>query len=230
MTAIAGSVQQQSREVTSDGLDKNVHVNRGGQLETNNIMALYDSWVRAGRVFETHNATIGTMITGGVGITLTVPSFRFTVPSTRVVVPISVQIAAVTVVNKDDHFIVVATHTDTYTSGGLAGSTVQPLFIDNLGAGAPESSAVTNVYNNDTTLTEAALVAPRQLKSMFRVGVAAEVQMTWQPEYNILKGDPWCYIHGPGSFLVFVGQETTAPEFSYCVTWAELDKNELVNN
>ena len=82
---------------------------------------------------------------------------------------------------------------------------------------------MTNLLHSDTAIVEAALVNYQVLKIIKHEGVVGEVDAPWEPEYNILKGDPMVYLVGPASFLVFVIQETTAAEAEWSMSWAELD-------
>ena len=85
------------------------------------------------------------------------------------------------------------------------------------------SAPLTNVHYSDTAIVEAALVNPRLLKRIKHEGVVGEVDAPWEPEYNILKGDPMVYMVGPASFLVFAIQETTAMEAEFSMSVAILD-------
>ena len=136
--------------------------------------------------------------------------------------PIHVKVSNLRVITKDDLFAVIATGSDSFTSGGDAVlMTAKNAYIQPNSA-AMRSSAVTNLHYSDTAIVEAALVNPRLLYRAKHEGVVGEVDAPWEPEYNILKGDPMVYIQGPGSFLVFAIQETTAAEAEWSMSWAEL--------
>ena len=228
MDFLKGLVKQQNYDISSDNDDeRQVGLNRGGAVQVNSREALVDQWARAGRVFIYHNPIIGTpetMSANGTTVTLTAPSVRFTVPAGTIVVPIDFQARVATVIAKSDIFTVIATGSDSYTSGGEA---LTPLnaYIDAGTSLTP--SAVTNIHNSDTAIVEAALVSPRLLKSQKRQGQAAELATTWNPEYNILKGDKMVYMKGPASFLVFVVQETTAAEAEFSGSYAVLRVGEV---
>lgn len=194
-----------------------------GALTVNDPGALYERWLADGRVFQTGNAAIATSVTGsaaGTAIVATAPTLRYTVPAGLTVVPVSVQIAYINVSAKRNSFAVMTSDTDTYTSGGLAGSAVRNMLTES--NAAYRTSSVTNVFNSDTTLVEAALTRPRMLKH----GLTNNALLGESFEYNILKGDPMTVLTGAASFLVWLVQETTAAEFFYTMTWAELDTTE----
>lgn len=223
MSEMGGSVQQQSRSVGSDGRTQNVTINRGGDLT---IAQQYDRWLREGRVFEAHFATPSGTATIEINTTydLTEPFFRFTVPSSIVVVPIRVLVTPTTVWVTTDGITIGTSDTDTYTSGGAAPVVKNMAAVSSLDS-ALKTSSVTNIYDGDSVLTEAALTNPRILDAkVFRTG-----GLFVPYEYNILKGDPATMIHGPSSFwcnAMLAG----AFEVQYSVMWAELDKAELVNS
>lgn len=222
-----GKVQQQSRSVASDGGNTSVHVNRGGAMEVNAINALYDRWVRAGQVFEAHFATEGgtATIENNTAIDLTEPFFRLTVPASKAIIPIQFKMIGAVVWETADSVVMYAADTDTYTSGGAAAD-VKSLFIDNTDTGTPLSSAATNVRDGDSALTEATLTNPR----IIDVHTFLTGGLFIPYEYNILKGDPWFYLHGAAAWCVAAARTTTTIEVLYTAKWAEIDKNELVNS
>ena len=217
---------QYARQLFSDGTWNQAVQTREGNLQVNSREGLVDNWTRDGRVFITNNPVIGqpeTMSAAGTAIVLTAPSLRFTVPAGLIVVPIYVQVDCTRVITKDDLFAVVATGSDSYTSGGDAVlMTAKNAFVQPNSA-QPRASQVTNLHYSDTAIVEAALVNPRLLKRLKHEGVTAEVDAPWFPEYNILKGDSMVYLQGPASFLVWAIQETTAAEAEWSMAWAELD-------
>ena len=189
--------------------------------------ALVDAWTRNGRVFVANNPVIGqpeTMSATGTAITLTAPSIRYTVPAGVLVVPIHVKLSVITVGAKDDIFGVIATAADSYTSGGDAVAMLVKNAIIN-GTDEARSTGVTNLHYSDTAIVEAGLTAPRLLK--IEESQPPATNQSWNPEYNILKGDPMVYLKGPASFLVFAVQETTAAEAEFSMSWAELNINEF---
>ena len=191
----------------------------------NSREGLVDAWTRDGRVFIANNPVIGqpeTMSAAGTAITLTAPSIRFTVPAGIMVCPIHVAVSNLRVITKDDLFAVIATGSDSFTSGGDAVLMTAKNALIQPNSASLRSSGVTNLHYSDTAIVEAALVNPRLLKRVKHEGVVGEVDAPWEPQYNILAGDPMVYIEGPGSFLVFVIQETTAAEAEWSMSWAEL--------
>lgn len=221
-------MDQYASGLGADGDSAKIRQNRDHAIQTNNREGLVDQWTRDGRVFMASvSGTLGTtetMSAAGTVVTATAPSIRFTIPAGVVVVPILVQLKVATVIAKSDVFAVVVGDTDTFTSGG--GLTTHQMVARSatiLSNDAMRQSQVTNLFNSDATLVEAALTRSRVLKHIKRQGQTAELNTTWMPEYNILKGDAMVYIKGPASFLVFEVQETTAAETEGTVMWAELD-------
>ena len=223
MAANRAYIKQVSPDVGADTDSPVIYQNRDHATYINSREGLVDQWTRDGRVFMTANATPGTTVGGsanGTAITATAPSFRYTIPAGLTVVPILFSAYVATVIAKSDIFQVIVSDTDTYSSGGLAGQPVRNALMES--NNALRSSQVTNVFNSGTTLVEAALTRPRQLKQMKRQGQTAELQTTWNPEFNMLNHDPLLYITGPASFLVWVLQQTTLAQFEYTAMWAEL--------
>ena len=230
MADLRAWVKQFSRGVAADASGNQgfqpMGMNREYAVQVNSREALVDMWTRDGRVFIANNPVIGqpeTMSGAGTAIVLTDPSLRFTVPAGLVVCPIMVQIDCTRVITKDDLFAVVATGSDSFTSGGdTVLMTAKNAYVEPNSV-ALRASSVTKLHYSDTAIVEAALVNPRLLKRLKHEGVTGEVDAPWLPEYNILKGDQMVYIKGPGSFLVWETQETTAAEAEFTMMWAELD-------
>lgn len=223
-------VEQYGASVMSDDQAESLHQTRDHALQINSRDALVDMWIRDGRVFEFHNPAIQTpetMSGAGTALTLTDPSIRFTVPAGVIAVPIWAAVSGTRVITKDDIFAVIVTGSDSYTSGGEACSTPLNCFVEPASASL-RTSGLTNVLHSDTAIVEAALVNPRLLKRIKHEGVTGEVDAPWEPEYNILKGDPMVYMKGPASFLVFAVQETTAMEAAFTVGVAIL-QNDLIS-
>ncbi len=225
MSDLTAATQQQSRGIVPDGSSGGLHVNRGGQLEVNAIGGLVDSWIRQGRVFETHAATEGglTTIEANATFDLTEPFFRLTVPSTMVFVPIYITVVTSAVWTTGDLIMLWASDTDTYNTGGLACNTPMSLFLDNQGTGTPRSSGVTSLYDGDSVLTESAVTNIRILDQFGWV-----TGNLWAPYVWSIFNRPPVYIHGPASFGMV--EKGATQEVLYSVIWAELDKNSLVNN
>jgi len=224
MAQLYGLVDQVSPGVGEEGKWEELHLNRDFALQTNTREGLVDKWTREGRVFIGTTPVQGvaeTMSAAGTAIVLTDPSLRFTVPSGLVVVPISVQISGHHTTAKHAIFQVLATASDSFTSGGDAVAMPVTNALINSTTQA-RSSNVVKVHYSDTAIVEAALVAPRCLKSYLKNATATD-PTDWVPEYNILKGDPMVYMIGPASFLVYVLEETAALEAEWTMMWAELD-------
>ena len=227
MADMRAKVQQQGLALATDssGFD-DIYQNREHALQTNERSALVDMWTRAGRVFIYNNPVIGqpeTMSANGTNVTLTAPSVRFTVPSGATVVPIDFQARVATVIAKDDTFAVIATASNSFTSGGDAVAMLNANAYINSTNASPVPATVTNLHYSDTAIVEDTLVGPRLLKHVKREGQTSEVNTTWMPEYNILKGDKMVYMKGPASFLVFIVQETTAAEAEFSGSYAVLE-------
>ena len=225
---MAGNVQQQSSGTTTDGSTRTIAMNRSGAAVISSPQAMYDQWLRAGKVFSAHFATEGGTSTIEINATidLTEPFFRLTVPSSKIVVPICVNISTTAVKATGDALLMTTSEGDTYTSGGTAPQ------INNLTVLAAADSAInsatpscTNIFDGDSVLTEAALVNPRQFGSKFFKTGGLFVDY----EYNILKGDPMVMIHGSSSWQIQAIM-AGALECLYEIVWAELDKAELVNS
>jgi len=220
---LVAKVQQIGAGVLRDGDVGRLHMTRDRALQVNDRSALVDMWTRQGRVWTASNPAIQTpetMSAAGTALVLTDPSLRYTVPAGAVVVPIHVQFAAGQVTAKNDLFAVLATASDSYTSGGEALTPYNALISPNTDTETP--STVTNILNSDTSIVEAALIRPRLLKIERHESLADSVTPI-AFEYNILKGDPMVYMIGPASFLAFLVQETTAAEASFSMSWAVLD-------
>ena len=225
MTDLRVFTDQYGAGVAQDGAWAAPFATREHNMYVNSREGLVDAWTRDGRVFIANNPVIGqpeTMSAAGTAITLTAPSIRFTVPAGIMVCPIHVAVSNLRVITKDDLFAVIATGSDSFTSGGDAVLMTAKNAVIQPNSASLRSSGVTNLHYSDTAIVEAALVNPRLLKRVKHEGVVGEVDAPWEPQYNILAGDPMVYIEGPGSFLVFVIQETTAAEAEWSMSWAEL--------
>jgi len=201
-----------------------------GDNQVSSREALVNQWTADGRVFIAHNPVVGqpeTMSATGTAIGLTAPSIRYTIPSGALVVPIHVKLAVLTVGAKDDIFGVLVSEGDSYTSGGDAVAAVTGNAVVQGDAGALRSPGVTNLHYSDTAIVEAALTNVRLLK--IEESQPPATNQSWNPEYNILKGDPMVYIVGPASFLVYAVQETAAAEAEFSLSWAELDMDLFTN-
>jgi len=226
---VVGQCKQLNPGLLAEG-DKEaaLFINRGHALQINSREGMVDAWTRSGRVFIANNPVLGqpeTMSANGTALTLTAPSLRFSVPTGAVVVPLHVQISSIQVNAKKAVFAVIATASDSFTSGGDAVPMVPYSAIGWVGGtGGP---IVTNLHYSDTAIVEAALSQPRLLKMLKKMGTATD-ETSWNPEYNVLKGDPMMYMVGPASFLVFDVQETAADEAEWSMSWAVLDTGSVL--
>lgn len=223
MAELTGKVRQVNPQVVSDEDEVVLRLNREYGLQVNSREGMVDKWTREGRVFIAQNPVTGqpeTMSATGTTITLTAPSLRYTVPAGNVVVPINVQMNGFFPNSKKALFCVLVSDTDTYTSGGDAVLMVARNALIQSNAQL-RGSSVSKLHYSDTALVEAGVTRTRQLKFLCRLGTATD-EGTWNPEYNILKGDPMTYIVGPASFLIFLVVETAAGEAEWVMSWAEL--------
>jgi len=223
---LTGKVRQTNQGVASDGDDVMLRLNREYSLQVNTREAMIDKWIREGRVFIANNPVLGqpeTMSATGTALVLTDPSLRFTVPAGNIVVPIFVQVTSIQINAKKACFAVIANSADSFTSGGDAVlATAKNAVVTPATMTALRGSSVTKLHYSDTSIVEAALTSPRLLKFLKKMGTATD-ETSWNPEYNILKGDPMVYLVGPASLLVFDVQETAADEAEFTMCWAELD-------
>jgi hypothetical protein len=232
MADFSGDVKQQGRAYSNDGVSRNLSLTRDGALVTADIV---HQWAREGRLFQTHNPTIGTALTGSAaaagGHVLTAPSIRFSIPAAITVVPLLFKAQFSALAGAPNEFAIVATDTDTYSSGGTSVAlTAYPEFIDNLGTGNPHASAVTNLRSGSgSALVEGTLTNPRVLDIGYivRADAAAEphAEYIWTP----LSEGLVTYIHGPASFLIYLSAVTTALTYEFVLKWAELPRGVLVN-
>ena len=232
MTEIAGFVQQQSDAVARDGVAVSIAALRERALVTADVI---HEWTRAGRVFTTHNPTIGTALTFSAaaagGHVLTAPSIRFTVPASLTVVPLNLKVTFSAMAGTPNEMALVATDTDTYSSGGTSVTiAAYNRFLDNLGTGQPLTSAVTNLRScSGSALVEGTITNPRVLDIQYfaRADAVSEPKAEWR--WNALRDGGLTYIHGPASVLIYISAVTTAAAGEFMFDWAELDKNVLVN-
>lgn len=227
MLELLGKIQQYCAGLARDGDKSRLHVTRDRALQVNDRSALVDMWTRAGRVWTASNPVIGqpeTASGNGTAITLTDPTLRYTVPAGAVVVPLHVQCSVGQVTAKNNLFAVLATASDSYSSGGDAVLMVPyNAIVDGAGTGAEVPKTVEKLHYSDTSIVEGALTRPRCLKTIRSEGLADASVGPSEFEYNVLKGDCMTYLVGPASFLVFLVQETTAAEIEWSMSWAVLE-------
>lgn len=223
MAHLYAYTDQVSPSLANDGDFDEVFQNRDHALQINSREGLVDQWTRDGRVFVANNPVIGqpeTMSATGTAFTLTAPSIRIGIPAGLIVVPISVQIATLTANAKKACFGVFLNNADSYTSGGdTVAMTCRNAIVNS--TTMARSSGTVNRHYSDVAIVEAALTNPIILKVLKKMGTATD-ETSWNPEYNILKGDPMVYAVGPASLLVFDVQETAADEAEFSLVWAEL--------
>lgn len=222
--------EQQSYSVSPDDANVAWRGTRSGAGFTSSII---DQWRRAGKVFQTHNPTLGTAITFSAaaagGHVLTAPSIRFSVPSSLVVVPLRLKVRFSAMAGTPNEMALVASETDTYSSGGTSVTlTAYNTVIDN--ATDLATSAVTNLRSGSgSALVEAALVDPRVIDIQYfaRADAVSEPKAEWN--FSAAAEDALYYVSGPASILVYISAVTTASAGEFVLEWAELDKSEIVN-
>ena len=226
MTALEATTQQQGRGNIADDSTSNLYKNRGGQLEVNTIQGMYDSWLRAGKVFEGHFATEGGFATieNNTAVDLTEPFLLLDITSAKVLVPIRIKVAPAVVWETGDEYILYTSDTAGYSAGGAAMDVRNMAHVSSLDSALGTSVAV--AYDGDSVLTSVALTNPRIIDAGHFITGGLYIPY----EYNILKGDPWVMIHGGGSLQLMIARTTTTIEAFYTIVWAELDKSELVNS
>lgn len=227
MTDFAGAVQQQGAGNGADGTSRTVAVNRMGAVVTSNPQAMYDQWLRAGKVFEGGAAPATTVtVPQAAAFDLTAPSLHIGVPSSKVFVPIKISIQNVAVWTTADGVIVYTSDTSGYTSGGVAMTMAgRNMAAVSSADSALGTTAATNLYLAGSSLVAPALTNPRIVdQKYFNTG-----GLFAQYEYNILKGDPMIMVHGVGSILATVKLAAAGATCLIHAIWAELDKSELVN-
>ena len=188
------------------------------------IMPLATKWdlfALQGRMYNAHQATIGTAIAGSAanaaGIVLTAPSFRFSVPTGTTVFPYRVNFTFATLAGIDNEIAVAYTNTNTYTSGGTA-CTPYNWRSDN-----PRDTSVTNCYvAAGSAIVENTLSSPRVLyQSCIPLADTFATSYTLERTWEVVWDD-LVPIVGPASFLVWLSAKTTASTWYFSVDWAEI--------
>lgn len=182
--------------------------------------SVWDLFALQGRMFNLHEATIGTVITAQAvdagGLLLTAPTIRVGVPSGYTFFPYSLQIALETAAGTLNEVAVVVSDTSSYTSGGTS-ATARNWRNDS----AARATAAVNVYYcSGSAIVEAALTSPKLIftyvrPAAFTAGETFDggIRCTWP----VLRP-----IVGPASLLVYVGAATTASTYSFALDWAEI--------
>lgn len=230
MTDIRGYVQQQSPGIATDGAFAAVRMTRENAILTTDLPL---AWLREGRVFQTHNPTIGTALTGSAaaagGHVLTAPTIRMTVPSGYVFVPLFFKATFSAMAGTPNEMAIVASDTDTYTSGGT--SVTLAAYNEFIATSPPKTSVAANLRaGSGSALVEAALVNPRviDLQYFARADAVSEPKADWV--YSAKQQGIYEHINGPASILIYMSAVTTALAYEFVLKWAELDKNVLVNS
>jgi len=179
----------------------------------------WDLFALQGRMFTAQEATTGTPIAGSAadagGAVLTAPTIRVGVPTGMTFFLRSLQIALQTAAGTLNELMVIASETNTYTSGGTA-YTPQNWRTDN-----PRSSVATNpVYASGSAIVEAALVRPRALWKYTRAAAFAAGE-TFDGITRV-QFDDLIPVVGPAAILVWVSAATTASTFLFSLNWAEI--------
>ena len=170
-----------------------------------------------GRMFNLQETTTGTVLTAAVADAtsnvLTIPSMRFTVPTGVTVFPYRFNIAWQARAGTITEGMIIASETDTYTSGGVA-LVPKNWRTDNIRATSVSNCAT----GSGTALVEAALVRPRSLYKFVHTHAIAATDVN-----NIEKIWPVLWpIVGPASVLIYLGSVTTAATYLFSLDWAEL--------
>ena len=223
--------KQQNDSIAADDTFRSVAGTRGGALYTGDLI---DQWTRAGKVYTTHNPTIGTAITFSAaaagGHVLTAPSIRMSVPTSLVVVPLRLRVVFSAMAGTPNEMALVATDTDTYTSGGTSVTlTTFNKVVD--GVTALGTSAVTNLRSGSgSALVEAALTNPRVIDIQYfaRADAVSEPKAEW--DWSAKRDAGFTYVHGNASILIYISAVTTASAGEFVFEWAELSKSEIVNS
>lgn len=228
MADIAVRVQQQSDSIALDGTGvTTVRGDREGAMFGGTIEEKYRQWLVAGRVFEAHASGADLQALAEIGVKLNFPEpyWRASVPSSIVVVPIRVKVSPLVIWVTASEIALWTSDTDTFNTGGAASDVNNMASVASIDS-ALGSVASTNILDGQSALTEDALTNPR----IIDMHVVSTGSLSVPYEYNILKGDPMTMIHGPAAWGIVVAPGGSAIECMYSVTWAELDKNTLVNS
>ena len=225
MTTVGGFVRQVGRELFKDRNSAQLAQNRDASLITGDITSLYNTWLRAGKVWEAHFATEGGTATveNNTAIDLTEPFFRAAVKAGKVVVPISVYISSAVVWETADEWVVGAYDTDAAASGGAAPDVRNLAVATGSTAVGDNDNGVDTPLDGDSAITEGTATNFRVLKNGHHLTGGLYIPI----EYNILKGDEMAMVEGPGVFGVWLARTTGTVEVLYSVKWAALDADEL---
>ena len=224
------NIQTQAYGTTTTGTG----VWRGTRSGAGFVSDQVQQWRMAGKVFQTHNPTIGTAITFSAaaagGHVLTAPSIRFSVPTSLVVVPLRLKVTFSAMAGTPNEMALVATDTDTYSSGGTSVTlAAYNRVVD--GVTSLGTSAVTNLRSGSgSALVEGTITNPRVIDIQYfaRADAVSEPKADWS--WSAHRDGGFTYIHGAASVLVYISAVTTASAGEFILEWAELDKSEVVNS
>lgn len=182
----------------------------------------WDMFALAGRMFNLKQAVIGTMLNGSAadagGVVLTAPTVRFTVPTGYTVFPRRFNLAAIPgATTTVGEIAVIASQTDSYTSGGVA---MTPL---NWRTDNPRATIVTNCYTGSgSAITEAGLTSVRALYQENH-NVAAAFATSYELALNkVVQWEDLIPIVGPASFLIYISGANAVHTFTFSLDWAEV--------
>lgn len=211
-------VNQTSLLTAGDGTNPSPLMSKMG------LLAYMDKWdflALQGRMFNVHENTIGTALTGSAAaagaIVLTAPTVRLTVPSGTTLFPHAFHVNLVSLAAVEAEFAVVISDTDTYTSGGTALHTPYNLRTDD-----PRDTACTNKYHcSGSAIVENTLSNPRKIFT--RGNLYASTAVTDVIPFNFKEvWEHFIPCVGPCSVLIFLSSKTTALTYEFDFTWAEI--------
>lgn len=188
------------------------------------LMPLATKWdllALQGRMFNLHQAAIGTAINGSAqaagAIVLTAPTIRFSVPTGKTIFPYRFQYTLAAMAGTDNEVAMIYSQTDSYTSGGTAAT---PL---NWRTDAPRATSVTSCYvAAGSAIVEAALTNVRSLyQSIYPLAAVWATSYHLDHTVDVVFKDLQPVI-GPASFLIFLVGATTTPTFYFNLDWAEV--------
>lgn len=212
------SVNQTSLLTAADGSNPSPLMAKMGIVP---YLSKWDFLAIQGRMFNAHENTIGTALTGSAAaagaIVLTAPTVHMTVPTGVTMFPYRLNVNLVSAAGVEHEFAVVVGDTDTYSSGGTA-----MLAPYNLRTDDPRDTSLTNKYHaSGSAIIEGTLSNPRKIFTrgqLYALGAAADqINANFTAEWPDLIP-----IVGPAVFLVFLSSKTTALTFEFDLTWAEV--------
>lgn len=210
-------VRQDSLLSLSDGNTPPAALLRMGILP---VATKWDLLALQGKMFNLTNATVGTPIAGSAqdagGIVVTAPTIRVGVPTGYTFFLYRFNLAIQAMAGTLNEIAIVASETNTYTSGGTS---VTPT---NWRTDWPAGSSVgTNVcYAAGSAIVEGTLVRPRRLFAAVKAAALATAE-DFGYLSNITFPD-FRPVVGPAAILVWVSAATTASTMEFSLDWAEV--------